>query len=546
MAETRFVQTLYARSDDPTDLFRHFSGWYGPEYHLMSWSLSCLCLREYYDNVHLYCNSPAARILIDELQLPYTEVHVTHDKPAFVMPHPDVWAFPKIHTYSLQESPFLHLDGDVFIFREFAPEFLRRPLVAQEPEESNGYYNEMQLQLMNSFDYLPGCVREAFFGGEPVHSLCAGILGGTNLEFFREYTSAAKEYVYRNLGNLHRVDVSKFNIFFEQHLCCTLAAKMQVPISFLIPKAAGDYLFDGLANFWEVPMKRTFLHLLGDFKRKVIYTSQLAQMLKRHYPEQYFKVIGLFRKKNQKLKVDYYYQVDDKSSAGLAEYFAGAREAFSMNRSAAAETVEVVFEDRLLGEEVIFLKGIIDDVDFCAVSFTRGELEADLAQFIENLKSVIRRAECLSKAFLYGRDMDAFATYQSVYAVHELLLTKKVIVGQGVETLTADYNWGFYLRLYRQSGFVPLIRSAQISEGEYFAIVIPEAYRFGYLIFDVELLSIAILQLLSDPITIGELLIRTRDYLDPQFSIESREETDRVILDLLEALIRWKAVRFIS
>src|SRR6185437_16436640 len=139
----------------------------------------------------------------------------------------------------------------------------------------------------------PHYIRTAFLRDQELNSVCAGILGGTNLNFFQEYAAEAKAYVYRNLHNMHGVDVSKFNVFFEQHLFHALADERQVPITFLIPRSNGEYLFAGLANFWEVPGKRTFLHLLGDYKRKATYAIQLAQMLKTHYPEQYFKVIDL-------------------------------------------------------------------------------------------------------------------------------------------------------------------------------------------------------------------------------------------------------------
>ena len=45
-------------------------GWLHPEYNLMSWALSCLSLREHYDEVALYTDSEGKRILIDKLRFP--------------------------------------------------------------------------------------------------------------------------------------------------------------------------------------------------------------------------------------------------------------------------------------------------------------------------------------------------------------------------------------------------------------------------------------------------------------------------------------------
>ena len=111
------LQTLYI--DKSKDLFRDSFGWAAPEYHLMGWALSCLQLHKVYGNITLFANSQAADLLIDKLQLPYTEVNLAHNKLTLI--HPNLWALPKIYTYSLQEHPFLHIDGDVFLFEPFNP-----------------------------------------------------------------------------------------------------------------------------------------------------------------------------------------------------------------------------------------------------------------------------------------------------------------------------------------------------------------------------------------------------------------------------------------
>ena len=64
----RIVQTFWTAGQDP---LKHAFGWLHPEYNLMSWALSCLSLREHYDEVALYTDSEGKRILIDELHLSF-------------------------------------------------------------------------------------------------------------------------------------------------------------------------------------------------------------------------------------------------------------------------------------------------------------------------------------------------------------------------------------------------------------------------------------------------------------------------------------------
>ena len=111
------IQTLYI--DSTKEPLRDSFGWVAPEYHLMGWALSCLQLHKLYSHITLFANSQAARLLVDTLQLPYTEINLAHDQLTLL--HPDLWALPKIYTYSLQDQPFLHIDGDVFLLNRSMP-----------------------------------------------------------------------------------------------------------------------------------------------------------------------------------------------------------------------------------------------------------------------------------------------------------------------------------------------------------------------------------------------------------------------------------------
>lgn len=44
----KIIQTFWTAGQDP---LKHSFGWTHPEYNLMSWALSCLSLREHYDEV---------------------------------------------------------------------------------------------------------------------------------------------------------------------------------------------------------------------------------------------------------------------------------------------------------------------------------------------------------------------------------------------------------------------------------------------------------------------------------------------------------------
>jgi len=173
------IQTLYIpQKKDP---FKDTFGWASPEYHFMSWALSCLQLKQFYQEVYLYANTSAARLLIDNLHLPYTDVFCKHDK--LVLPHPELWALTKIYTYQLQEKPFLHIDGDVFFFGRLPESLLKNDLIAQNPEVATDYYTSVQKELMKHFTFFPPCVKRDFEAPTPIQAINAGILGGQNIPF---------------------------------------------------------------------------------------------------------------------------------------------------------------------------------------------------------------------------------------------------------------------------------------------------------------------------------------------------------------------------
>ncbi len=223
------VQTLSITPTIDPCLFSF--GWLTPEHHLMSWCFSCLQLKKLGYKPHIFCNNEAAQLLIHDLALPYSEVIISHND--YYIPDKRLWALSKIHTYSLQTVPFLHIDGDVFLFERFPEKLLQSEVIAQNMEEATAFYTGAQEGYMKYFSYFPPEVKADFFSGQPIKAVNAGILGGTNATFFQEYAHEAIAYVKRNERHLSDVAIDQFNVFFEQHLCYSMATCRNLNIELL-------------------------------------------------------------------------------------------------------------------------------------------------------------------------------------------------------------------------------------------------------------------------------------------------------------------------
>lgn len=58
----RIIQTSWTAGRDP---LKHSFGWLRPEYNLMAWMLSCLSIKEHYDEVALYTDVQGKQVPID-------------------------------------------------------------------------------------------------------------------------------------------------------------------------------------------------------------------------------------------------------------------------------------------------------------------------------------------------------------------------------------------------------------------------------------------------------------------------------------------------
>jgi hypothetical protein len=107
--------------------------WLEPWHHLLAWGLSLRLARRHYPETMLVTDQAGAELLVEHLGLSFTHVNTALDD----LHHADVgwWALGKLVAYSLQESPFVHLDTDVFLWKPLPAGLVAAPVFTQCPEE---------------------------------------------------------------------------------------------------------------------------------------------------------------------------------------------------------------------------------------------------------------------------------------------------------------------------------------------------------------------------------------------------------------------------
>lgn len=275
------------------------AGWTHEGYHLMSWALSCLQLRQFYDEVELYTDSLGKHILIDCLGLPYTKVHLTLDE----FPYPEyLWALPKIKTYDLQDTPFLHVDGDVYIWEPFDQEKIKADFVCQNIEvEENipAYYTKIFQNLwplLEPGQTWPEWIKAVHENNVAVFN--AGVFGGNHIPFFKKHAQIVFKFIEDYSSVFPKMKTpANINQIVEQFLSRYLIQQSNLSFSCLIlpfrfEEKRGMFFEEPLIDEFGISNQgRTYVHLFGEIKRRPANFRDLARCLQANYPSYFQRVV---------------------------------------------------------------------------------------------------------------------------------------------------------------------------------------------------------------------------------------------------------------
>jgi hypothetical protein len=271
----------------------------------MSWAYSCLRLRACYDQVELITDLAGKTLLVDDLQLPYTQTRVVLD--SLDLYNPDWWALGKIYAFHIQETPFIHVDGDVFIWEKFPERLEKSGLIAQNLEFGFPIYQEVFTALTQSGSYMPPVILDNYAHNQGFHAYNAGIIGGNDMVFFKEFSTEALLFIERNSGT-SELGSGMINAFYEQHLYYCMAKKKGIKVECYTDYTDQDVLNESLKSlrqFSAAPVTTSYIHLFGeDVKKDAGICRELARRLRDEYPEHFHLVMETIRKKQDKIGLD--------------------------------------------------------------------------------------------------------------------------------------------------------------------------------------------------------------------------------------------------
>jgi hypothetical protein len=323
----KIIQTLWLPNSHENPI-SYTGGWLSPEYHWLSWTLSVLQLRKFYNEVELFTTQAGKEILINQLNLPYTKVHLVLDEANIPQ---DAWALSKVITYSLQNEPFLHVDGDVFIWKSFDKELLEKPLITQNQEYNFPFYQNYIENKKNQVSHLPFLKQEEI--KSPIITYNAGIFGGNDLEFIKKYARIATDYVNNN-PMLPLEQSSEYCMFFEQFIFSMLVDDAKISVGTYFQEIVYSELYKelGLSDFWETPHSKSYLHLMGMTKKNRMILKNMLNKIKIEYPEYYYNTLRICQESGVILDFQVYQLHELKPSTHSYEYFTEISKKVALNQ----------------------------------------------------------------------------------------------------------------------------------------------------------------------------------------------------------------------
>ena len=354
-------------------------GWLSSKYNFLSWILSSNQLKKYYDEVELFTDEFGYKILIEKLKLPYTKVHIVLDE---LNEYDDnLWALAKIKAYNLMNEPFLHVDGDVFIFEPFDNELMSQPIIIQNIETTSEYYWNMWMNIKPKLTFVPNTMMNY---DQKIHNKAfnMGIFGGNNMAFIKKYSIASFDFVNKNKHNLSNINAYNFNIFFEQVLLYELSIEDNIKVDCLINEDIGDNEYKGFGNFEEVPDERKYLHLLGFYKKQELICNKMDVYVQKYYPHYYYN-LELLLELNPKLSSFGFSYRNKDLNILTNEYL----KFVILNETSKLDNTQKIFCRNVLSEGLVktFLSKIENKKDFYLIPLTNYTVDNEYSELIVEL-----------------------------------------------------------------------------------------------------------------------------------------------------------------
>lgn len=258
---------------------RTIGGFADLEMFYCSWTLSVLNAKKHIGRVELVTDE-YGKELLSRLRLPFDKISTELEGIDY---HHELWAIGKIHTYLMQEEPFLHIDHDVYLWQKLPARFDTAQLICQNTEHHD-YYDPIVTKFSEYDGYKPTFIQEYIAThGKSIFALNMGVFGGQNIKAIQEMSEEALKTIAHpaNADLLHDLKenhggyyglYNDFNLLVEQYYAGAYAVQNNIPFEMILEKS-------------QPPIAYT--HLISESKRQPDIALILKKRCIRDCPDYY-------------------------------------------------------------------------------------------------------------------------------------------------------------------------------------------------------------------------------------------------------------------
>jgi hypothetical protein len=278
----KIIQSHWSKPSTINSPSRAFGGWLTPRFHKISLALSCLQLKRFYQKIELYTDDTGLKLLHQELELPYSNIHVFDKIDNY---NPGLFSLSKILSILQQNEPFIHVDGDVFIWEEFPEWLVNSSLIVQSKQIGPNPYKIFFENAVSILPYFPTYLKQ--FNTNTIEFVNNGILGGKNVNFLHRYANEVLNFISLNDSQLCNIDLNLFNAMSEEVLLTEFSLSQNVEISEYIPTMNQDFF--SITDFDGIGKATNYIHLIGTHKQYLANCMRMEQRLQVEHKDYYNK-----------------------------------------------------------------------------------------------------------------------------------------------------------------------------------------------------------------------------------------------------------------
>mgnify|MGYP001228276600 CR=1 FL=1 len=211
------------------------------------------------------------------------------------------WIWGKIKTHLMMNEPYIHIDGDVLLFKDVIGNKFDNTysVIVQSVEDDKTIPNSFNDLYRNGYKPFENIYIN--YGKYDYVAYNCGVVGFNDIKFKNEYANNVKNVLYY-LSNNSDFDHNrqKYNGMFliaEQSLLYYMTKEKNIKVFEIIPYELiknNNYSFD----YWysDLPKQIGYCHLLGYSKYKLSNINKIKLIIKNNFPE-YYSIVTDFEKK---------------------------------------------------------------------------------------------------------------------------------------------------------------------------------------------------------------------------------------------------------